>query len=83
MNSGCLSLDGQLMMVVFKHDGGSVGLVHVEFFFFLMWTIFKVFIELLRYCFYFMFWCFGYEAYGILVPRPGMEPASPALEGEV
>ena len=30
-----------------------------------------------------MFWCFGYEAYGILVPRPGMEPASPALEGEV
>ena len=33
MNSGCLSLDGQLM-VVFKHDGGSVGLVHVEFFFF-------------------------------------------------
>ena len=30
-----------------------------------------------------MFWFFDREAYGILDPRPGIEPASPALEGEV
>ena len=38
---------------------------------------------LLQYCFCFMFWFFDREAYGILDPRPGIEPASPALEGEV
>ena len=26
---------------------------------------------------------FGPESYGILVPRPGIEPTPPALEGEV
>ena len=26
---------------------------------------------------------FGHEARGILVPQPGIEPAPPALEGEV
>ena len=30
-----------------------------------------------------MFWSFGREACGILVPLPGIEPTSPALEGEV
>ena len=30
-----------------------------------------------------MFWSFGHEAYGILVPQPGIEPAPRALEGEV
>ena len=30
-----------------------------------------------------MFWCFGHEACGILAPRPGIEPALPAVEGEV
>ena len=30
-----------------------------------------------------MFWCFGHEAHGILIPQPGMEPTSPALESEV
>ena len=29
------------------------------------------------------FWFFGREAGGILAPRPGIEPAPPALEGEV
>ncbi|XP_060140769.1 RNA-binding protein 38 isoform X2 [Globicephala melas] len=29
------------------------------------------------------FWFFGCEACGILVPRPGIEPAPPALEGKV
>ena len=48
-----------------------------------MWTIFKVFIDLLQYCFCFMFWFFGREACGILAPWPGFEPTPPALEGEV
>ena len=30
-----------------------------------------------------MFCFFGREACGILAPRPGIEPALPALEGEV
>ena len=30
-----------------------------------------------------MFWFYGCEAYGILVPCPGFEPTPPALEGEV
>ena len=30
-----------------------------------------------------MFWLFGPEACGILACRPGIEPAPPALEGEV
>ena len=30
-----------------------------------------------------MFWSFGHEAHGILAPRPGVEPAPSALEGEV
>ena len=30
-----------------------------------------------------MFWFFGQETCGILSPRPGIEPAPLALEGEV
>ena len=30
-----------------------------------------------------MFWFFGPEACGILAPRPGIEPTSSALEGDV
>ena len=30
-----------------------------------------------------MFWCFGHKAGGILVPRPGIKPAPPALDREV
>ena len=54
------------------------------FFFFLMWTIFfKSLLNLLQYCFCFMFWFFGCQACGIFTPQPGTEPAPPALEGEV
>ena len=44
-----------------------------------MWTILKVFIEFLQYCFCFMFQVFGHEACGILASQPGIEPAPPAL----
>ena len=30
-----------------------------------------------------MFWFFGHTAHGILALQPGIEPAPPALEGEV
>ena len=41
----------------------------------------KSLLNLLQYCFCFMFWFFGCDACGILAPRPGIEPAPPALEG--
>ena len=43
----------------------------------------KSLLNLLQYCFCFVFWFFGHQACGILAPRPGIKPASPALEGEV
>ena len=52
-------------------------------YFFLMWIIFKVFVEFLQYCFRFMFCFLGHEACGILALPPGIEPTSSALEGEV
>ena len=55
----------------------------LSFFFCLMWTIFKVFIEFVTICFCFMFWYFGQEACEILAPWPGIEPTPPALENEV
>ena len=50
---------------------------------FLMWTILKVFIEFVTILLLFYVLVFGPEACGILAPRPGIEPAPPALEGEV
>ena len=44
---------------------------------------FKSLLNLLQYCFCFMFWLFGCKAYGISAPWPGIEPIPPALEGEV
>ena len=52
--------------------------------FFLMWAIFKAFIELLTILF--LFYALDFLAMrrvGILAPWPGIEPASPALEDEV
>ena len=46
-------------------------------------NFFKVFIELITYCFCFMFWVFGPKACGNLAPQTGIKPAPPALEGEV
>ena len=39
---------------IFLHSGTCLSL----FFFFCMWTTFKVFIEFVKYCFYFTFWFF-------------------------
>ena len=48
-----------------------------------MWTILKPLLNLLQYCFCFMFWSFGHEACRIMATPRGMEPVLPALEGEV
>ena len=53
------------------------------FFFFLMWTILKSSLNLLQRGFCFMVWCLGHMVCRILVPRPGIKPTPPALEGEV
>ena len=54
------------------------------FFFFWCGQYFlKSLLNMLQYCFFSMFWFFGHEAHGILALRPGIEPAPPALEGEV
>ena len=47
-----------------------------------MRTILKLLLNLLHHCFYFMFWFFDCEACGIFTPWPGVEPISPALEGD-
>ena len=53
-------------------------------FFFLMWTIFfKVFIEFVTILFLFYELVFGWEAYGILAPPPGIDTTPPALEGSL
>ena len=58
--------------------------LHIFFkFFFLMWTIFKVFVEFVTVLLLFMFWFFGHEACWILVLRPGTQSVPLALEGKV
>ena len=56
---------------------------HHTYIYFLMWTIFKVFIEFFTIFLLFYVCCFGHEACGILGPWSGMEPIPPALEDEV
>ena len=53
------------------------------FFLFLMWSILKIFIEFVTILFLFYVLFFGWKAYGILAPRPGIEPTAHTLEGEV
>lgn len=49
---------------------------------FLMWTIYKVFIEFVTCCFCVILWFFGQEVCEILTPQLRIEPAPPALEGK-
>ena len=43
----------------------------------------KSLLNLLQYCFCFIFHFFGPEAYEILAPQPGIKPVPPSLEGKV
>ena len=51
--------------------------------FFFCGPFFKSELNLLQYCFWFMFWVFGGEACGILDSRPGIGPVPTALEDKV
>ena len=53
------------------------------FFFFLCGLSLKTLLNLLQNCFCFMLWFSGHEACGILALQLRIEPAAPALEGEV
>ena len=57
------------------------------FFFFLRFfdvdPFLKSLLDLLQYCFCFMFWFFGPKACWILVPWPGIHNVPPALEGKI
>ena len=54
-------------------------LLYVTFVLRFFLTIFKVFIEF--FIILLLFWIFGHKACGVLVPQPGIEPVSPAMEG--
>lgn len=49
----------------------------------LMWTTILVSLEFGTLLLCFMFYFFGHEAYGILAPWPGTQPALSALDGKV
>ena len=49
-----------------------------------MWTIFKIFIEFVTILLlFYVSGFFGHKTCRTLSPQPGIEPISPALEGEV
>ena len=50
----------------------------VTTFFFWCGPFLKSLLNLLQYCFCFLFWIFGCEVCGILAPWPGVKPALPA-----
>ena len=52
-------------------------------FFFWFGPFLKSLLNLLQYCFCFLFWFFGPKACGILAPWPGIKPVPPELEGKV
>ena len=70
----------------FSHQSG-LNHHHLFFFFlrFFFWCgpFLKSLLNLLQYCFCFMFRFSGHKSCGILAPQPGIEPTPPALEREV
>ena len=50
---------------------------------FLIWTVFKVFIEFITVLLVFYTWFLALRHTGSQLPDPWIEPASPALEGGV
>ena len=70
---------------IYQKSSNCILMIHAFIFkiFFLCGPFLKSLLNLLQYCFCFMFWFFGHEACGILAPRPGIEPVPSALEGEV
>ena len=63
--------------------GPTIALLGAEWTQVLIFLLYKSLLNLSQHRFCFMFWFFGHEAYGILVPQPGMGPTPSAMEGEV
>ena len=61
----------------------NIALSYDFFFFFWCGPFFKSLLNLLQYCFHFLFWFFGLKVYGSLAPQPGIKPTPLALEGEI
>ena len=56
---------------------------NIYIYIYLLWTIFKVFIEFVPIFLLFYVLVFWPEVCGILAPQPGIEPSPPALESEI
>ena len=66
------------------HTVWSYSFFKFFFFFLWCWSFFqKPLFKLLQYCFCFMFLFFSHEVCGISAPWPGIEPATPVLEGDI
>ena len=74
------SHQGKIILGILSFPDVDLSLFIEKDFFFLMWTISKVFIEFVQYCFCFMSWFFGCNAGEILSPWPGIKPSSPCIE---
>ena len=68
----------QIVSVNSVNNSNLLILIHRHPFFFV-----KSLLNLLQFCFCFMFCFFGCEACGILAPQPGIRPTSLALEDKV
>ena len=55
----------------------------LSFFFFNVGLFLKSLLNMLQYCFCFMFWFFGCKACVVLAPQPEIESVPHVLEGEV
>ena len=61
----------------------SLNLISLKKIFFYSDQFFQVFIEFVMILFLFYVLVFGCQAWGILPPQPGIEPAPPPLEGSL
>ena len=64
----------------FKPDGTGLGFSSFSF---LIWTIFKVFVQDVTILLLLLFWFFGLEICGILAPKLEIQPTLPALKGKL
>ena len=73
----------ELEVYTLNHYDAYLHLLFLFEIFFWCGSFLKSLLNLLQYCFCFMFHFFGLETCGILAPQPGIKPIPPALEGEV
>ena len=64
------------------HSSGYIFTCIIFKMFFKYRPLFKSLLNLLQYCFCFLFWFLGPKACGIIAPQPGIKPDPPALPGK-